>query len=157
MLRSSKIEAIAEWHLSMATIFEFICYHMHVAGWLRKWPKWAMGSTSAAGLGGWHVRKSPDNVNIRWYRDLSGKKGMEFSVRKNRTGLHLLTRSRPNWIPAPRRKSGSARISVLRWIENSVSRWWQPNSEVYSQNDHFGLICETICQFLGMVTKNWYH
>ena len=74
MLRSSEIEAITEWHWSMATIFEFICYHVHVARWLRKWPKWAIGSTSAAESGAWHVRKSPDNVNIRWYRDLSGKK-----------------------------------------------------------------------------------
>ena len=73
MLRSSKIKAIAEWHLLMATIFEFIYYHVHVAGWLGKWPKWAIGSTSAARPGTWHVRKSPDNVNI-WYRDLSGKR-----------------------------------------------------------------------------------
>ena len=84
MLRSSKIEAIpiADWHLLKATIFEFICYHVHVAGWLRKWPKWAVGTTSVFMPGAWHVRKSPDNVNIRWYRDLSGKKGMEFSVWK---------------------------------------------------------------------------
>ena len=82
MLRSSKIEAIAEWHWSMATIFEFICYHVHVAGWLRKWPKWAIGSTSAARPCTWHVRKSPDNVNIRWYRYLSGKKVWNSSVRK---------------------------------------------------------------------------
>ena len=66
----------------MATIFEFICYHVHVAGWLWKWLKWAIGSTSAAGPSAWHVWKSPDNVNIRWNRDLSGKKVMEFSVRK---------------------------------------------------------------------------
>ena len=80
MLRSSKIKAIAEWHLSMATIFKFISYHMHVAGWLRKWPKWAIRSTSASRPGAWHVRKSPDNVNIWWYQELSGKKGLEFSA-----------------------------------------------------------------------------
>ena len=44
MCRSSKIEAISEWHSPMATIFEFICYHVHVAIWQRKWPKWAIGS-----------------------------------------------------------------------------------------------------------------
>ena len=55
---SSKIEAIAECHSPMATIFEFICYHMHVAGWLRKWPKWAIGSTSAASSGAWRPEKS---------------------------------------------------------------------------------------------------
>ena len=82
MLRGSKIEAIAEWHLSMATIFGFICYHVHVAGWLRKWPKRAIGSISSAGPGVWNVRKSLDNMNIQWYRHMSGKKGMEFSVLK---------------------------------------------------------------------------
>ena len=74
MLISSKIEAIAKRLSPMATIFEFMCYHLHVAWWLRKWPKWAIRSTSAASPGAWHVRKSPGNVQIRWYRYMSGKK-----------------------------------------------------------------------------------
>ena len=98
MLRSSEIEAITKWHWSMATIFEFICYHVHVASWLRKWPKWAIGSTSAADSGAWHVRKSPDNVNIRC-NDIGT------CPEKYRTSLHLLTKQtfltdsrRPAWI-----------------------------------------------------------
>ena len=106
LLRISKIEGIAEWHLLMATItiFELICYQVHVmqinskndvAGWLRKWPKGAIGSTSAARLGTWHVRKSPDNMNISWYRDLSKKKLWNSVCGKYRTSLHLFTEGVP--------------------------------------------------------------
>ena len=63
--------------------------------------------------------------------------------------------SRPNWIPDPQPKSGSARISESRGTVNGVSRWQWRNLEIYSQSDHFGLICEMIYQFLGMVAKNY--
>ena len=56
----------------MANTFKFICYHVHVAGWLQKCQKCAIGSTAAASPGAWHGRKSPDNVQIRWYWDMSG-------------------------------------------------------------------------------------
>ena len=87
MLRSSEIEAITKWHWSMATIFEFICYHVHVARWLRKWPKWAIGSTSAADSGAWHVRTT-------WISDDIGtcpeKKVWNSVSGKYRTSLHLV-------------------------------------------------------------------
>ena len=90
MLPGSKIKAIAEWHLPMSNILEFICWHVHVAGWIRKCPKWAIGSTSAASPGAWHVRRSPDNVQIRWYREHFQKKMVWNSVsEKYGTGLHL--------------------------------------------------------------------
>ena len=53
---------MVEWHKQMATIFEFICCHMHVlvAGLLWKWQKWTIGSTSAASLAIWHVGWCPE-------------------------------------------------------------------------------------------------
>ena len=65
------------------------------------------------------------------------------------------TRSRPNQIAGPGPKSGPARKSESRGPENGVSRWRRPNSEIYSQNHHFGLVYEMIYQFLGMETKNY--
>ena len=150
MLRSSEIEAITEWHWSMATIFEFICYHVHVARWLRKWPKWAIGSTSAAESGAWHVRKKrygiqcPENIGpaSTWVAS-----PLPFPP--------PLTRSRPNQIAGPGPKSGPARKSESRGPENGVSRWRRPNSDIYSQNHHFGLVYDMIYQFLGMEAKNY--
>ena len=73
--------------------------------------------------------------------------------------LRTVTRSRPNWITVPGLKSGSAGKSESRGPENGVSRWRRPNSDIYSQNYHFGLVYEVIYQFLGMEAKNykfWY-
>ena len=53
--------------------------------------------------------------------------------------VSYLSRSRPNWIAGPRPKLGSARNSESRGPENGVSRWRWPNSDIYSQNDNFGL------------------
>ena len=39
--------------------------------------------------------------------------------------------------------------------ENGVSRWRRPNSDIYSQNYHFGLVYDVIYQFLGMEAKNY--
>ena len=64
-------------------------------------------------------------------------------------------RSRPNQIAGPGPKSGPARKSESRGPENGVSRWRRPNSEIYSQNHHFGLVYDMIYQFLGMETKNY--
>ena len=61
-------------------------------GWLRKWPKWAIGSTLAASPSTWHVRKSPDNAQIQWYWDLSWKKAWNPVSGKYGTGLHLVPR-----------------------------------------------------------------
>ena len=66
-----------------------------------------------------------------------------------------IARSRPNQIAGPGPKSGPARKSESRGPENGVSRWRRPNSEIYSQNHHFGLVYEMIYQFLGMETKNY--
>ena len=49
------------------------------------------------------------------------------------------SRWRPTWITGPGLKSGSAGKSESRGPENGVSRWRQPNSDIYSQNYHFGL------------------
>ena len=66
-----------------------------------------------------------------------------------------MIRSRPNQITGPGPKSGPARKSESRGPENGVSRWRRPNSEIYSQNHHFGLVYDMIYQFLGMETKNY--
>ena len=67
----------------------------------------------------------------------------------------LFTRSRPNQIADPGPKSGPARKSESRGPENGVSRWRRPNSDIYSQNHHFGLVYDMIYQFLGMEAKNY--
>ena len=67
----------------------------------------------------------------------------------------VLTRSRPNQIADPGPKSGPARKSESRGPENGVSRWRRPNSDIYSQNHHFGLVYDMIYQFLGMEAKNY--
>ena len=64
-------------------------------------------------------------------------------------------RSRPNWSAGPSLKSGSARKSESRGPKNGVSRWRRPNSDIYSQNDHFGLVYDMIYQFPGMEAKNY--
>ena len=69
--------------------------------------------------------------------------------------LATVVRSRPNQIAGPGPKSGPARKSESRGPENGVSRWRRPNSEIYSQNHHFGLVYDMIYQFLGMETKNY--
>ena len=71
--------------------------------------------------------------------------------------FHFVTvvRSRPNQIAAPGPKSGPARKSESRGPENGVSRWRRPNSDIYSQNHHFGLVYDMIYQFLGMEAKNY--
>ena len=61
----------------------------------------------------------------------------------------------PNQIAGPGPKSGPARKSESRGPENGVSRWRRPNSDIYSQNHHFGLVYDMIYQFLGMEAKNY--
>ena len=39
--------------------------------------------------------------------------------------------------------------------ENGVSRWRPPNWDIYSQNDHFGLVYNMMYQFLDMEAKNY--
>ena len=78
-----------------------------------------------------------------------------FSPRENKISHTFFIRSRPNQIAGPGPKSGPARKSESRGPENGVSRWRRPNSEIYSQNHHFGLVYEMIYQFLGMETKNY--
>ena len=69
--------------------------------------------------------------------------------------LKAFNRSRPNQIADPGPKSGPARKSESRGPENGVSRWRRPNSDIYSQNHHFGLVYDMIYQFLGMEAKNY--
>ena len=64
-------------------------------------------------------------------------------------------RSRPNWITGPGPKSEPAGKSESRGPENGVSRWRWLNSDIYSQNHHFGLVYDMIYQFLGMEAKNY--
>ena len=64
------------------------------------------------------------------------------------------SRSRPNWITRPGPKSGSAGKSESLGPENGVPRWRRPNSDIYSQNHHSGLVYDMIYQFLSMEAKN---
>ena len=64
-------------------------------------------------------------------------------------------RSRPNWITGPGPKSEPAGKSESHGPENWVSRLRRPNSDIYSQNHHFGLIHDIIYQFRGMEAKNY--
>ena len=77
-----------------------------------------------------------------------------FSVLTHRS-FFAVSRSRPNQIAGPVPKSGPARKSESRGPENGVSRWRRPNSDIYSQNHHFGLVYDMIYQFLGMEAKNY--
>ena len=70
-------------------------------------------------------------------------------------GYEPVNRSRPNWIAGPGPKLGSARKLERRGPENRVSRWRQPNLDIYSQNYHFGLVYDMIYQFLGMEANNY--
>ena len=54
------------------------------------------------------------------------------------------SRSRPNWITGPGPKSEPAGKSESHGPENGVSRWRRPNSDIYSQNHHFGLVYDMI-------------
>ena len=40
-------------------------------------------------------------------------------------------------------------------VPKTVSRWWWPNSDIYSQNNHFGLVYDMIYQFFDMEAKNY--
>ena len=60
-------------------------------------------------------------------------------------------RSRPNWILSPGPNSGSTGISWSRGPENGVARWLWPNWEIYSQNDHFGLVYVMISVFTKII------
>ena len=55
-----------------------------------------------------------------------------------------VNRSRPNWIAGPGPKSEPVGKSESRGPENWVSRWRRPNSDIYSQNRHFGLVYDMI-------------
>ena len=68
---------------------------------------------------------------------------------------HPIIRSRPNQIMGPGPKSGPAGKLESRGPKNGVSRWRRPNSDIYSQNYHFGLVYDVIEQFLGMEAKNY--
>ena len=70
------------------------------------------------------------------------------------TTVGSTNRSRPNWIADPRPKAGSARNSESHGPENCVSRWQQPNSDIYLQNNHLCLVYD-IYQFLGMEAQNY--
>ena len=80
-----------------------------------------------------------------WYIDVEFF-ASHFSVR---------IRSRPNQIAGPGPKSGPAGKSESRGPKNIVSRWRRSNTDIYSQNHHFGLVYDMICQFLGMDAKNF--
>ena len=72
--------------------------------------------------------------------------------------VKIIARSRPNWILGSGPNPGSAGIWGSHGPENGVARWWQLNSEIYSQNDLFGLVYDMnhmIYQFLDMEAKNY--
>ena len=67
----------------------------------------------------------------------------------------LLPGRGPTGLTGPGPKSEPAGKSESRGPENWVSRWRRPNSDIYSQNHHFGLVYDMIYQFLGMEAKNY--
>ena len=71
------------------------------------------------------------------------------------TVLQKITRSRPNQINGLGPKSGPAGKSESCGPENGVSRWRRSNTDICSQNHHFGLVCDMIYQFIGMDAKNY--
>ena len=73
----------------------------------------------------------------------------------DKSTLVQVIQSRPNWIPGPGLNPALAGISGSCGSKNGVARLWQPNSEIYSQNDHFGLVYDMIYRFLGMEAKNY--
>ena len=107
----------------------------------------------------WHVFWRPwsgefqgDCLPCVWYRccpdchDITAKRPLP------------LIRSRPNWITGLGPKSGLAGKSGSRGPENGVSRWRRPNSDIYSQNYHFGLVYDMkykSLKTLGMEAKNY--
>ena len=44
--------------------------------------------------------------------------------------------------PGKRLNPESTGISGSHGPENGAARWRRPNSEIYSQNDHLGLVCD---------------
>ena len=87
-----------------------------------------------------------------WFRTQSSSDHSRFDLV---VCLFGLIRSRPNQIAGPGPKSGPAWKSESRGPENGDSRWRRPNSDIYSQNHHFGLVYDMIYQFLGMEAKNY--
>ena len=67
----------------------------------------------------------------------------------------LTNRSMPNQIADPGPKSGPARKSESRGPENGVSRWRRPNSDIYSQNHHFGLVYDKLAPHDDVI--KWKH
>ena len=108
----------------------------------REWRKTLGGHVANwAGLSGFSPREN--KISHTFFIDFINK----YSKVSNR--------SRPNQIAGPGPKSGPARKSESRGPENGVSRWRRPNSDIYSQNHHFGLVYDMIYQFLGMEAKNY--
>ena len=56
---------------------------MHVERWPWKWLKWAIGQLRQQARAPDMSGKVRPTCQIQWYRDLSGKRGTEFSVWKN--------------------------------------------------------------------------
>ena len=103
------------------------------------------------------------NPTLVTFRSNQMRHGTAFpSVRQSVKGINCrivynayISRSRPNWIAGLGPKSEPAGKSESRGPENWVSRWRRPNSDIYSQNHHFGLVYDMIYQFLGMEAKNY--
>ena len=55
----------------------------------------------------------------------------------------------------PAAEIGATKKSEASGPKNGVSRCRGPNLDIYSRNDHFGLVYDTTYQFLGMEAKNY--
>ena len=103
------------------------------------------------------ITSQDTNLVLHWYQHGVPSVGSETRLDCSRiryASLNLI-RSRPNWITGPGPKSGSAGKSGSHGPENGVSSWRWPNSDIYSQNYHFGLAYDMIYQFLGTEAKNY--
>ena len=56
----------------------------------------------------------------------------------------------------PGSKMGGGKKIGVTWSQKRSFKWRRPNSYIYSQNYHFGLVYDMIYQFLGMEAKNLF-
>ena len=67
----------------------------------------------------------------------------------------IVNRGGPTGLQARGRNWGQQEIQSHMVPKTGVSRWRRSNSDIYSQNNHFGLVYDMIYQFLGMEAKNY--
>ena len=100
-------------------------------------------------------RTSPEKIGPLVHPDMSGKYQTSPNLLTTQLSPSGFTGLRPNWIEGQRTKSGSAGKSESLGPENRVSKWRRQKSDIYSQNDHFGLVYDMAYQFFDMEAKNY--